>query len=192
MKWPFGRKPSSPWEIVQGAEWICANCDMPHHGMFDLACHTPDPWTGPDEYEPNSALDLGRDFLSEDFCVIGGKYFMVRSVLELPIRGTDSSFGFGCWGTLKRENFEIVVENFDEGTFEGVGPWGSWLCNRLLPFMEGETEPLGCHMFPQTNRQRPVLVVADDAHPLAVAQEEGITPEDVLAIYEIYGHSPAR
>ncbi len=37
------------------------------------------------------------------------------------------------------------------------------------------------------NRQRPLLWVQDDGHPLPLAQEHGITPERALEVYLFYG-----
>lgn len=178
-------------EMLNGGEWQCAACGEPHTGMFDLSCIAPDMWPGDKTYRDNSELTLDGDFLSEDFCVMGGQHFFVRCVLEIPVEGVEQRFGFGCWGTLSRENFERYIDGFDNGAYQGEGPWDSWLCNRLLPFMDGETKPLLCSMFPQLDRQRPVLRLRDAGHALAMAQEQGIAPEDVLDIYAIYGHPPA-
>lgn len=159
---------------------------------MDLAAIAPDPWPYERAYQSNSELTLADDFLSEDFCVLGGKHFFVRSVLRFPVRGLDWSFGFGCWGTLSRPNFETYIEHFDEGSYAGLGPWPSWLCNQLLPFMEGITSPLGCDMVPQLNRQRPELYVAQGCDVLIEAQEEGLTAVQVLDIFACYGHPWCR
>jgi len=188
VKWPFGRRKQGAIDILNGAEWACRSCDAAHRGMFDLACNHPDPWNGGSEYEPNSALDLDRDFLSEDFCVIGSEHFLVRCVLEIPVHSLADKFGFGCWSSLKREHFETYVDHFDGGTVPETGPWWGWLCNRLTPLTEDQ--PVGCWMFPQPGRQRPVLRVDDEDHPLARAQSEGISPEDLLRVYAEHGHAP--
>lgn len=184
----FGRRPSRPLEILRGAEWTCNSCEQPHIGMFDIASLSPDPWPHPRDYEPNSALRLDGDFLSEDFCVIDGTFFLVRCVLEIPVHGLADKFAYGCWGSLKRENFETYVDGFDSGTYAGQGPWWSWLCNRLRPYAEGD-DSVGCWLSPQLGRQRPTLRVDDADHALAIAQEEGVEAKDILAIYGAYGHS---
>lgn len=155
--------------------------------MFDLAPLHPDPWPGPAEYQPNSDLACDGNFLSEDFCVIDGRYFLVRCVLEIPVHGLARSFAFGCWGTLSRDNFDIFVKHFDAGDYAGLGPWTSWLCNDLAGLVG--PKPIGCEMFPQLDRQRPVLRVMDPEHPLAVMQDQGISADDVMAFYSRYGHS---
>jgi len=188
VTWPFGRRKRPADSILDGVEWTCSSCHEVHRGMFDLACDHPGPWTGPLEYEPNSALDLGRDFLSEDFCVIGGEHFLVRCVLEIPVHGLANKFGFGCWGSLKRDHFETYIDHFDNGSLPESGPWWSWLCNRLVPLTDDQ--PVGCWMFPQIGRQRPILRPDDADHPLARVQEAGISPEELLSIYAAYGHVP--
>jgi hypothetical protein len=154
--------------------------------MFDLAPNAPDPWGGNPEHSPNSALVLDGDFLSDDFCVIEGRYFMVRCVIEIPVRELNRNFGFGCWGSLSRTNFEAYVEHFDDSNLQGTGPWSSWLCNRFCDYIG--TEPEACWMFPQLGRQRPVLKLQNDDHPLSRDQREGITAEKVLEFYRHYGH----
>lgn len=159
--------------------------------MFDLAAFAPDPWTGALEKQPNSALRLNGDFLSEDLCVLGGEHFLVRCVMEIPVHGLKHRFGFSCWGSLARENFESYIDKFDEAAFQGIGPWWSWLCNSLPPFTSPDCDPIGCDMFPRLDRQTPVLRVSDPDHPLAIVQRQGITAERVLEIYRHHGHEIA-
>jgi len=95
--------------------------------LIDLAAFAPDPWQGGEVREENSAIHLDGDFLSEDFCVMDGRYFFVRAVLEIPVQGFTQPFGFGCWSTLSRENFEKYIGGFDDGDFADQGPWTGWL-----------------------------------------------------------------
>ena len=154
--------------------------------MFDLAAFAPDHWTGAAEYEPNSALRLDADFLSEDFCVLDGDHFFVRGVLDIPVHGLAEKFGFGVWSTLSRTNFDLYVENFDAGAYAGVGPWTGWLSNRLYGFEDAINQ--ACWVHPQLSRQRPVITLASCEHDLARAQAEGISPEQVVDLYAAYGH----
>ena len=173
---------------LQTARWRCDRCDAEHGWPFDLAAHAPDPWRGAADYEHNGALRYDGDFLSEDFCVLDGTYFMVRAVLQIPARDAVGHFGFGCWSTLSRENFDKYVMGFDSGTYEDMGPWSGWLCNQLADFVG--TDPLRVWVQPRPNRQRPLLWVTDDAQPLAIAQEDGITAERILEIFQFYGQGP--
>lgn len=157
--------------------------------MFDIAAIVPNVWPDAWEYEPNGALRLEGNFLSEDFCVLDGEHFLVRSVLQIPVHGLTEDFGYGVWCSLKKEHFIEYVADFDSELLEDSPRWWSWLCNMAQPYYNGE-EPLGGHLRRRSGRRRPLFYVADEDHPLASAQREGITPEDVLAIYEFHGHTP--
>lgn len=157
--------------------------------MFDLAAFAPDFWGGPQSYEPNSALHMDGDFLSEDFCVIGGDSFFVRCVVEIAVQGVAEKFGYGAWSSLSRANFERYADGFDAGTYAGMGPWTSWFSNQLEPFGETLRQPAWIHL--QLDRQRPTVTLDDPDHPLSIAQEQGITPEQLMEIYAMHGHAPA-
>lgn len=187
MRWFRRRKP--PLAAQFAGEWRCAGCDQLHVGMMALASFAPDPWPHAEVREPNAAIRLDGDFLSEDFCVLDGAHFMVRAVLEIPVHGVAEKFGFGCWSTLSRENFDKYVEGFDEGDYPDLGPWTGWLCNRLETYIG--TEPQGVRVYPQPGRQRPTLRIMDPDHPLAIDQEQGIPVERLMEILHFYGHAPA-
>jgi hypothetical protein len=114
---------------------------------------------------------------------------MVRAVLEIPVHGLDSPFSFGCWSTLSRENFDKYLTGFDGGNYPDMGPWPGWLCNKLENYLGND--PIAVWVIPQTDRQRPKLFVQLDDHPLAIDQDNGITPERVLELYGFYGHHPS-
>lgn len=173
--------------LLQG-EWRCSCCNEMHRGLMDIASISPDPWPHERNYESNAALRLDGDFLSRDFCVIEGEHFMIRAVLEIPVHGLDEPWGFGCWTSLSRSNFDKYVAGFDDGDYADMGPWFGWLCNSLQGYLKGEPEAVD--VYPQPGRKRPKLIVQDSDHPLARAQAEGITPEAVLALLQAYGHGP--
>lgn len=170
--------------------WRCATCDELHVGLMDIAAFAPDPWPHAEEREPNDAIRLDGDFLSEDFCVLDGKHFLVRAVLEIPVHGLSEKFGFGCWSTLSRENFDKYLEGFDDGAYPDWGQWTGWLCNTLETYIG--TEPQSVYVYPQPDRQRPTLRIMDETHPLAIDQEEGIDIERLIEILRFYGHAPAE
>ncbi|CAN0595477.1 unnamed protein product [Ectocarpus sp. 12 AP-2014] len=181
----FGRKPSAV-DILNGGSWKCGQCEIEHQGMFDLAADRPSQCDDDLPIESNSAIRMDGDFLSEDFCVLGGEDFFVRGVLEIPVAGVAEKFGFGSWSTLSRKNFDIYVEGFDNGKYADDGPWFGWFST----WIKGYTEqvPFECWVYPQPARQRPTFVIDDDNHPLAIAQEDGIGAEKLLELYAAYGH----
>jgi hypothetical protein len=187
MSW-FRRTPPPPPPPLAGS-WQCAGCDQWHTGLMDLAAFAPDPWPHAEEREPNSALRFEGDFLSEDFCVLDGKHFLVRVVLEIPVHGLAEKFGFGCWSTLSEANFDKYIDGFNNSDYSDWGPWDGWLCNQLETFLGDEPELVS--VYPQPYRQRPTLVIRDEEHPLAIAQPEGISMDRMIEILRFYGHGPA-
>lgn len=162
---------------------------MAHSGMFDLTARFPYVWDGPDDCEPNGALRTDGNFLSEDFCVIGGEHFFVRSRFIIPVHGFEEPIGFGVWSTLSRRNFDVYVGAFDDGDYADWGPWTGYFSNQLDVF--GDTLNQPCWVQPRPDRCRPLLALDDEAHPLAAAQKHGITADRVLEICASYGHVPA-
>lgn len=183
------RRPKPPLGELLAGKWHCAGCDDLHVGMMALAAFAPDPWPHGESREHNGAIRFDGDFLSEDFCVLDGKNFLIRAVLEIPVHGLAEKFSFGCWSTLSRENFDKYLEGFDNGHYPDWGPWTGWLCNQLETYIG--TEPQSVYVYPQPDRQRPTLRVMDDTHPLAIDQERGIGIDRLVQILTFYGHPPA-
>lgn len=188
MRLLFRRGPTA-LERLRAKSWRCATCDEKHHGAFHLSAFAPYVWSGSEDYEPNHALRMAGDFLSEDFCVIGGEHFFVRSVLDIPVHGLEAGFGFGIWSTLARTNFDKYVDGFDHSDYSDFGPWYGYFSNLIQGFGDVLNEPNWVH--PQLDRQRPKIAIMDEDHPLAIAQRDGISPERVLEIYAAYGHAAA-
>lgn len=188
MSW-FRRKapPSTPAPL--SGSWRCGGCDEWHDGLMSLAAFAPDPWPHGETREPNDALRFDGDFLSEDFCVIGGAHLLIRATLEIPVHGLVEKFGFGCWSTLSDANFDSYLDGFNSSDYPDWGPWTGWLCNRLENFIGTDPQPV--YVYPQPDRQRPTLRIMDEQHPLAVAQDEGISMERLIEIFRFYGHAPA-
>jgi len=187
MSWFRRTTTPSAAALLQGF-WTCARCGEEHDGLVHLSAFAPDPWLGDDEYEENADLRLRGNFLSEDLCVLNGEHFFIRGVLEIPIRGVPDSFGFGCWSTLSRGNFDKYLCGFDDGAYPDMGPWSGWLSNQLADYIG--TAPEALWVYPQLDRVRPRFRGQNPAHPLAIAQANGITPERALELFAFYGHAP--
>jgi hypothetical protein len=167
--------------------WHCASCGEEHEGMFDLASPAPWHWQGPIEPEPNAALRMDGDFLSDDLCVIGGEHFFVRGVLDIPLIGSEHSFGFGSWSTLSRANFELYVDSLNGAVLDPDAIWTGWFSTWPKPFPSPINEP--CWVEPQPGNSRPMIWLDGESHPLAAAQRGGISLERLLEIYEANGHA---
>jgi hypothetical protein len=175
-------------QLLMG-EWRCSCCGKWFNGIMDLAADHPDPWPHGDDREPNAALRTDGDFLSDDFCVLNGEHFMVRSVMEFPVRNCDRAWGFGCWTSLSKENFDKYVASFDSGMLDDEGPWFGWLCNGIKGlYTDDPSIPLD--VYPQSGRQRPRLIALDENNPVAPAQRDGLSADELLMILRANGHSP--
>jgi hypothetical protein len=183
----LGLEQDTRWLRLHDREWTCPCCGTKHAGLFDLACDAPDFWRDSRDKKPNAEVRSAQQILTEDFCILDGEHFFVRSVLELPIVGSsEHRFGYGVWATLSRKNFDLYVDSFDGGAQGHLGPWFGWFSNRLAGYPD--TLNLKCQVHPQDGRKRPYLVLEPTDHPLAVEQREGITFDRILAIYALHGH----
>lgn len=195
LRWLAGRKPSmgqpssDPTSQLLLGDWQCSCCGKWFNGIMDLAVDHPDPWSNDADHEPNAALRTDGDFLSEDFCVLNGEHFMVRSVMEFPVHGLAQKWGFGCWTSLSKDNFDRYIAGFDSGMCEDEGPWFGWLCNGLKGlYTDDPSIPLD--VYPQSGSRRPRLVALGEDNPIARAQRDGLSVDDLLAILRANGHSP--
>ena len=175
------------WVRLNDGSWICPECGTAHAGLFDLAFDHPEWWQGSAETLPNAEVLSSDTVLTEDFCVIEGKHFFVRSVLQLPVIGAaDTFFGFGVWVTLSKANFDRYIETFDTGDHGHLGPWFGWFSNRIRGYPD--TLNLKCQVVPRDGRSRPYVELEPTHHPLAIEQRDGITFDRILEIYALHGH----
>lgn len=177
------------WVRLLDGRFKCSSCDAWHPGLFDLACNRPDPCPRSipvAEEEPSDE----NNFLTSDLCVLGGKTFFVRAILELPLRDgpADQRFAFGVWTSLSGKSFRSYLEDDGDAFRAGEG-WFGWLANTLKGYPGEPT--LGCDVFPQDGNMRPKLVLHDAEHPLVRDQREGISFDRLLEIYAANGHDIA-
>jgi hypothetical protein len=175
------------WRRIHNRPFACPSCKGTHSGLFDLFCVRPEQWPDTEEYSPNAVVRESDHFLSEDFCILNGEHFFVRSILLMPILGAQNqSFGFGVWSTLSGNNFRIYVDRFDDGDYDGLGPWFGWFSNRLKGYPD--TLNLKCQVHPRGNRQRPLVELEPIDHPLVAESRHGITLDRLLELYALSGH----
>jgi hypothetical protein len=175
------------WQRLHDREWVCPCCGESHGGLFDVALDRPGACASDQPRQPNSALDGSDNILTDDFCVVDGEHYFARCILMLPIVGAPNShFGWGVWSSLSKENFDRYVETFDSHEQGGLGPWFGWFSNHLQGYPE--TFGLKCQVFPQDDKQRPLIELEATDHPLSLEQRNGITLDRILDIYAEYGH----
>jgi hypothetical protein len=176
------------WNQLIDQSWKCASCTEEHRGIFDLGCAKPDAFPSAIDYAPNSVVAASSHGLSEDFCVLDGQHYFVRSVLPLPLIGLPGQFfAFGVWSTLSKKNFMLYTDSFDSGDQASLGPWFGSFSNRLKGYPD--TFNLKCQVHPQGGRTRPWLELDETNHALARESREGISFDRMLEIYSLYGHS---
>lgn len=155
--------------------FTCSICGDVHAGLPDIGFDAPMYYTAlaPEER-------AARATLTSDLCTIDDTDFFVRAVLEIPIKGTEETFGWGAWVTLSRSHFDRYVELFDIDPPAGEGPWFGWFSNRVPGYPDTLNLKTRVHL--QPHRQRPRLELEPTAHPLAVHQREGIALEELLKL----------
>jgi hypothetical protein len=175
------------WQRLHDNTWTCPCCGESHGGLFDVALNRPGACTADQPVQPNSDLGSADNILTEDFCVVDGEHFFVRGVLQLPVVGAPGSyFGWGSWSSLSKTNFDIYVETFDSSEQGNEGPWFGWFSNTLPDYPE--TFGLKCQVYPQANRQRPLIELEPTDHLLSQEQQHGITLDRILELYALTGH----
>jgi hypothetical protein len=145
--------------------------DLPHLGV-----DKPDSWWTIAEEERAKRVEL-----TSDTCIIDGKDFFIRGVIEIPVHENAEPFGFGVWISLKRQNFLAYLDNFDSAE---VGPFFGWLCTRLDCYAENTLHLKTMAHF-RGGGLRPSIELEPTDHPLAVDQRQGIS---LARAWEIVHH----
>lgn len=175
----------NPTKAAAILETQCACCGKDLTELLSLAYMAPDAWPHARTPVANSLfLDTQGDVLTEDFCRIGDKLF-VRAIMSFPILESDEALIFGVWGSLSKENFETYLKTFDSGEQGQLDLMFSWLNN--YGFCE-TSAAIPCILQPRDDRQRPVMVVAQEDHPLFAKQSDGLDWKEVTKFLQNAGH----
>ena len=149
----------------------CAICGQ-YHGepLRDIAYKYPaEYFTVPaDEREK-------RVFVSDDFCVIDDKVFVIRGLLCLPIDGTDEEFRWGVWAVISQDDFKRYLELWDSPAAEAEPPFMGRLSGGIHAYQDSDLLPVSVHL--QSGNKRPVFKVISEEHPLGRDQRQGISQE---------------
>lgn len=168
--------------------WKCGNCDEWHSGLcLDFTYDSPDCRRAEYESEkhrssklPQWSNESGNTFLNEDYCAINGDDFFVRGLINLPIIGTAETLRWGVWGSLSRDNFEILLKSEDDSKRVELPTMFSWLCNDISEYPN--TLNLKMHAHIENTDVRPNFELELTEHPLSQEYNKGITPERVKHI----------
>lgn len=151
--------------------FTCAGCGEVHEGLPDITYPAPDFWAGHGE-----APDTGN-LLTEDFCMIGGRDFFIRVVLQMPIHGTQEALGWGVWVSQSERNFRDYADMF-EATPPRVTQ--GYLANALVGYPD--TINLQVQVTWREGGLRPLVSLHPCDNPAYADASSGLTPDRAAAL----------
>lgn len=177
MRW-FKKKNQS----FEDFEFKCSHCDKTHKGIPSLVSDAPDYFYSIPEKEREERVQL-----NSDTCIVDDEHFFVRGCLEIPVHGFDEPFSFGAWISLSQANFIKFEELFNISERDQNEPMFGWFSTWIYPYYETK-ENIKSRIHLRNNGIRPFIELEPSGHPLSLAQQNGITKEDIVKIYEHYIH----
>ncbi|WP_417208298.1 DUF2199 domain-containing protein [Antarctobacter sp.] len=168
------------WRRFNDDTRSCPCCGRAFSGIFDIGFDAPDDWA----YGPrigDEDLEVAEDRLGAEFCRIAGRYFL-RCVVTLPLRGSDDVFSFGPWVEVPEPVFRAYLATIDEATAP-FPPAEGLLANTLPQFEEALGTAVTLTL--PDPAQRPQVTATEG--PLAEAQAQGLSFDDLLDLYAAFG-----
>lgn len=155
----------------------CTTCGQVHSGLpMSFAAEFPDQYANMSREERDARAVVGSDQ-----CIIDQERFFIRGCLEIPIIGSDDVFLWGLWASVREEVFDEISECWElVGREKSRDPFKGRLGNSLAEYPE--TLNLKLRIVLQRVGARPLFVVEETDHPLAIEQSSGITRDRALAI----------
>jgi len=164
-------------------QFKCRTCDEIHHGLpawqFDAPIQV--------LAIPNAERGA-RVALTEDDCVIDGKEFYLKGLLELAVQGSPERFVWGVWLSVSPESYSRFATLFDDPERLADEQFFGWLCNELPNYPS--TQFLKTMLHIREYPVRPWVELEPTSHPLAIDQRDGIPFERAIALAEILIHRP--
>jgi hypothetical protein len=155
--------------------FTCPICRETHDGLPHIGSDAPHQW------EERLRQD-SQSMLTEDLCIIEGRDYFVRGVIEIPVHDYEHEFGWGVWVTHKQENFEIYRAHFDSAE---IGPFFGWLSTEIDYYTES-TLNLKTMAHYRGGGLRPWIELEPGDHPLSRQQQEGISLREAWDIAHRY------
>jgi hypothetical protein len=161
----------------------CATCGQVHEGLpMSFAVDSPDMYANMNRDERDARCVRGSDQY-----IIDQKWFFVRGCLEIRILGSDDVFLHGLWASVREEVFDELQDCWElEGRENRRGPFKGRLANSLAEYPE--TLNLKVKILLQAVGTRPLFVVEEPSHQLAVEQAQGITRDRALHLASLLMH----
>jgi hypothetical protein len=157
----------------------CSVCGKEHDALpRDMAYKRPGGYFEVPLDERNKRVWFDAE-VNPDLCVIDGSKFYLRGVLAVPIQGEADEFRWGTWAQVEEENLRRYYELWNEADASNEPSFRGYLSGGVRDF--ADSNGLEVIVKLQSNNQRPRLTVVLETHPLAIAQHNGVTLEDVHA-----------
>jgi hypothetical protein len=149
-----------------------------------------DMWEG----SPEPAAQLAADFpdmyanmkreqrdiratIGSDQCIVDQQWFFIRGCLEIPVLDSTEPFLWGLWAAVREQVFDDISENGEEKGRERIrGPFKGRLANSLSVY--SETLNLKVKILVQPVATRPLFIVEELEHALAIEQQTGISARE--------------
>ncbi len=162
--------------------WRCEVCGVVHSdSVAALGADAPQYW-----YDLPPTERSRRAELSSDQCLIDDQHFFVLGRLLLPVINEEEAFELLVWVSLSPQNFRRMSELWTTPGREGEPAYFGWFSSRLpgLP----ETMNLKCHVHTMPVGERPSVELEPSAHPLALAQRDGLTRPQLQSLIALLMH----
>ena len=158
------------------ASFVCHVCGQTHDGIPpSFAADFPDMYAGLSESDRGS-----RCLIGSDQCIIDEQWFFIRGCLEIPIVDSDDVFLWGLWASVKEEVFNEISAAWEEERRERrLAPFKGRLANSLSVYPETLNLKLRIIIQPVGTRS---LFILEEEHPLATAQQRGMSRSDVAEL----------
>lgn len=155
--------------------WRCTTCGGTHDDIpLSFAADFPDNYANLSEADRER-----RAIIGSDQCIIDEQQCYIRGCLEIPVQGCDDVFLWGLWALVNPETYTQISESWEEdGRDHDHGPYKGRLGNSLKSYAV-ETFNLKLTIKLRPVGERPLLFIDAPDHPLAIAQQIGMTREQV-------------
>jgi hypothetical protein len=162
----------------------CATCGESHSELpMSFAADFPDMYANMKSDEREARATMGSDQ-----CIIDSQWFFIRGCLEIPVIGHDEPFLWGVWASVREEVFDEISDCWEQQGRENLhGPFKGRLGNSLRVY--SETLNLKVTIRIQSVGTRPLFIVEEAEHPLAMEQKSGISLNAAIELASLLIHT---
>lgn len=147
----------------------CEVCGQ-QHDLSEMAVAVQKPFH---YFQIPAAERATRIKISEDLCAIDNESFLIRGVMEIPLKDTTGTFEWGLWALVAAPDFSRYLELWDVEIDPNEPPMQGLLSGNPLGYPEANLTKLTIHL--RSGGLRPLFKVVDSNQPLAIDQREGIS-----------------